>query len=64
MSEFTNESVLSIETTLRGVEHALERLREGTYRRCEVCSSPIEESDLEADPLTATCRAHLDLSAS
>lgn len=63
MPEFTNESVAAIETTLLGVERALERLRAGTYRECEVCGASIDEAELEAHPLATTCRAHLDLRA-
>jgi RNA polymerase-binding transcription factor DksA len=53
-----NESLKSIETTLDGVDRALERLRLGTYRTCDVCGSPIEQSVLEADPVRVTCDDH------
>ncbi len=58
MSEFTNESVAAIDATLNDVDRALERLRSGTYRSCQVCGSPIDEAALEADPLLANCPAH------
>lgn len=61
VSEFTSESVAAIEATLNDVDRALERLRLGTYRTCQVCSSPIEESDLESNPLLANCPAHPEL---
>ena len=61
MSEFTNESVEAIESTLNDVDRALERLRLGTYRTCQVCSTPIDDADLEANPLLANCRAHPEL---
>ncbi len=61
MAEFTNESVAAIESTLNEVERALERLRLGTYRKCQVCSSPIDDAALEANPLLANCRAHPEL---
>jgi RNA polymerase-binding transcription factor DksA len=61
MSEFTNESVSAIETTLNDVDRALERLRAGTYRTCQVCSNPIAEADLIANPLLANCPAHPEL---
>jgi RNA polymerase-binding transcription factor DksA len=61
MSEFTNESVSAIETTLNGVDRALERLRLGTYRSCQVCGTPIDDADLEAKPLLANCRTHPEL---
>ena len=62
MSEFNNESVSAIETTLEDVDHVLERLRRGTYRHCEVCQTPLDDAQLLASPLAAKCRAHLDIS--
>jgi RNA polymerase-binding transcription factor DksA len=61
MPDSTNESVIAIETTLNDVDRALERLRQGTYRECQVCATPIDEADLEANPLLAHCRAHPEL---
>ncbi len=61
MSEFNNESVVAIETTLNDVDRALERLRTGTYRTCQVCQTPIAELDLVALPLLANCPAHPEL---
>lgn len=62
MSDFTNESVRAIELTLNDVDRALERLRGGTYRTCQVCEAPIDENDLVANPLLANCPAHPELS--
>lgn len=61
MSEFNNESVSAIEATLNDVDRALERLRAGNYRRCQVCESPIDEAQLVANPLLANCPAHPEL---
>jgi RNA polymerase-binding transcription factor DksA len=61
MSDFTNESVSAIETTLNDVDRALERLRLGTYRTCQVCGTSIEPGDLESNPLLASCPAHPEL---
>jgi RNA polymerase-binding transcription factor DksA len=61
MSEITNETVSAIDATLRDVERALERLRTGTYRHCQVCETPIDEADLVAKPLLANCPAHPEL---
>jgi len=61
MSEFSNESVIAIETTLNEVDRALERLRVGSYRTCQVCSTPIADADLVANPLLANCPAHPEL---
>jgi RNA polymerase-binding transcription factor DksA len=62
MTEFTNESVSAIEATLNNVDRALERLRSGTYRSCQVCGAPISEDTLVASPLLANCPAHPELS--
>ena len=61
MSEFNNESVAAIESTLNNVDRVLERLRVGTYRTCQVCKAPIDEVDLAATPLLANCPAHPEL---
>jgi RNA polymerase-binding transcription factor DksA len=61
MSEFNNESVATIETTLNNVDRVLERLRVGTYRTCQVCHTPIDEADLIGSPLLANCPAHPEL---
>jgi RNA polymerase-binding transcription factor DksA len=61
MSDFSNESVLAIETTLNEVDRALERLRVGNYRRCQVCDTSIGDAELIANPLLANCPAHPEL---
>ncbi len=61
MSADENESLNAIERTLDEVDRALERLHKGTYRRCEVCDSPIGESELERDPVRSTCDAHVNV---
>jgi RNA polymerase-binding transcription factor DksA len=61
VADSTNESVIAVETTLSDVDRALERLRQGTYRECQVCSTPIDEADLEANPVLANCPAHPEL---
>ena len=61
MSDFSNQSVASIEGTLDDVDRALERLRLGTYRSCQVCEAAIEDAELVANPLLANCPAHPEL---
>ncbi|MEI6855454.1 MAG: hypothetical protein WCK12_05140 [Acidimicrobiaceae bacterium] len=61
MPDFNNESVSAIEVTLNDVDRALERLRVGTYRTCQVCNTPIAESDLVGNPLLANCPSHPEL---
>jgi len=62
VSEIDNESVLAIEATLNDVDRALERLRQGTYRTCQVCGAPIGDEQLMSSPLLAHCPAHPELS--
>ena len=66
---FEREKDLSIlegiEAELTDVEHALQRLDEGTYGTCEACGKPIDEERLAARPATRLCledqeRAELD----
>ena len=45
----------SIEGELADVEHALQRLDEGTYGTCEACGKPIPDERLEALPATRFC---------
>lgn len=46
-----NTGVLDkLETQLAEVNAALERVGNGTYGKCEVCSEPIERERLEANP--------------
>jgi DnaK suppressor protein len=40
---------------LRGIDRALERIREGTFGLCEACSSPIRKVRLKAIPHAAHC---------
>jgi RNA polymerase-binding transcription factor DksA len=45
----------SIEAELSDVEHALRRIDEGTYGRCEACGKPIGDDRLEALPAARFC---------
>jgi len=48
-----------LQTLLREVDAALERLGSGTYGLCETCHDPIEDELLMADPLVRFCMPHL-----
>ncbi len=61
VSEFSNESVIAIENTLNNVDRALERLRVGNYRTCQVCGTEIDQAELLKNPLLANCPAHPEL---
>jgi DnaK suppressor protein len=56
---FEREKDLSIlegvQAELSDIEHALQRLEEGTYGTCEACGRPIDEARLEVLPATRLC---------
>jgi RNA polymerase-binding transcription factor DksA len=58
VDEINTESVKSIERTLNDVDLALERMRSGTYRSCDLCGTEIDEELLVRDPLRTNCAAH------
>lgn len=50
-----------LETEMESLDAGLERIQSGTYGTCNVCSAVIDDSLLKADPLLATCPAHVRL---
>lgn len=46
------------ERLLDDVDLALERIRDGSYRSCEVCGGPIAAVSLESAPTVRTCAEH------
>jgi RNA polymerase-binding transcription factor DksA len=48
----------SLESELRDVERARERLRDGEYGRCTTCGANIASARLRAMPTTEHCIAH------
>lgn len=48
-----------VEGELHAVERALARLDEGAYGTCEVCSAPIDDARLTAEPAATRCAEHL-----
>jgi RNA polymerase-binding transcription factor DksA len=56
---FEREKDLSIlenvEAELADIEHALQRISDGTYGTCEACGRPINEERLDAMPATRLC---------
>jgi RNA polymerase-binding transcription factor DksA len=46
------------QSDLADVDLALQRLDEGTYGTCEVCSEPIPDDVLERAPAGRLCAAH------
>jgi DnaK suppressor protein len=48
---------VKLRETLEEVEHALQKLDEGTYGICESCKQPIDPARLEAKPAARYCIA-------
>jgi len=46
----------SLETQLKNVNGALERIKKGAYGTCEKCGKPISKERLEASPEATTCK--------
>lgn len=56
-----NNAVLeNLETRLHEVNKALNKIEDGSYGKCEVCSKDIEEDRLEANPAASTCTEHMN----
>ncbi len=45
----------TLESSLRDVNNALKRIKEGTYGICKYCKKPIDERRLEARPTSSSC---------
>lgn len=52
--------VAALETRFRNIQGALDKMEDGTYGTCEICSDIIEENRLIANPAARTCIAHRD----
>ena len=56
-----NEStIIVLKKQLHEVNHALEKIENGTYGICEVSGEPIETDRLEANPSARTSKAHMN----
>lgn len=44
-----------LESSLRDVKSALDRIEKGTYGICKYCSKPIDERRLRARPMSSAC---------
>ena len=53
----TEALVTELRSSLREIEHALEKIEAGTYGVCERCGQPISAARLEAMPATPMCIA-------
>jgi RNA polymerase-binding transcription factor DksA len=48
----------AVEGELAEVEWALDRLAAGTYGRCETCGRPLDDAQLEDNPVARYCGDH------
>ena len=55
--EFTLSLMQNQEQVLGEISEALERIRQGTFGRCEECQKPIAKARLQALPYTRHCVA-------
>ncbi len=53
--EFTLSLLQNQEQVLEEIDHALDRINQGTYGLCEECHSPIPKARLQAVPYTRHC---------
>ncbi len=51
--------VRQLEARYSELQNALNQIEKGTYGICSVCTGPIEEDRLEANPAAETCKQHL-----
>ncbi len=60
IEEFEENSgvVEKLEAQLKAVNLALEKIKEGTYGKCSVCSAEIPNERLMANPAATTCVSH------
>ncbi len=57
VAEYTTNKPLEItlEKTLRDIDKAIERIKNGTYGICKYCDQPIDEKRLLARPTSSAC---------
>lgn len=59
--EGVNDAITdSMETQLKEVTDALQRIEDGSYGKCEVNGEDIDLDRLEANPSARTCKDHMD----
>ena len=60
VAQFVDELALegNFEKTMKAIDHALDKIKAGTYGICDVCKKEIDPKRLEANPSAATCVEH------
>lgn len=59
-SEFEDRTAIlkQLEIRYNEIKEALKKIERGEFGNCEICSEPIEEARLEANPAAQTCIKH------
>ena len=52
--------VATLERRYNDVTRALLKSRNGTFGICEICTQPIEDARLDANPAARTCKTHMN----
>lgn len=60
IEEYENNSgiVDKLEVQLQNVNLALDKIKDGSYGKCNICGEEIPEARLEANPSSVTCIEH------
>jgi RNA polymerase-binding transcription factor DksA len=61
---FDPAAVDALEAEIDDISRALERLADGSYGTCEVCTGPIGPAVLSEHPAARHCAAHLPMALS
>lgn len=57
--EDNNAILNTLEARYNDVKSGLDKIKHGSYGKCQVCGKEIEEDRLEANPAARTCKEHI-----
>jgi len=62
IEEYENNTGIlkQLEIRFNGIKDAIARIENNTYGVCSTCGKEIEEDRLDANPVAATCKAHME----
>lgn len=52
--------VATLETRYNNIKKGIARIEDGSFGTCGVCGNEIEPDRLEANPVSQTCKAHIE----
>lgn len=50
----------ALETRFNNIKRALQKIEDGTFGTCELCTEKIESDRLTANPAARTCKTHIE----